>query len=205
MKLKVTGEYKSNKGSEATLKEKERALKAIISKKASMANKRLKRLEKNNLTNMPAYRNWVDYGGGAKFSVKGKNYNELQAELARVNKFIDNQTSTVRGARSVLKSIANTAGINYKKVGELYTKTNNFFSLASKVQQYMDNTAGAAQAIGYQKVWSVINDYVKENDVDLSESIEDMDSMLSDLVNLTMAEYEKQVADVMNDTFNSLW
>lgn len=203
--MSVTGKYTRDAGTDASLKAKERALKAEISKKASMANKRLKRLEKNNLTSMPAYRNWVDYGGGTKFSVKGKNYNELQAELARVNKFIDNQTSTVRGAHSVLKNVASTAGINYKNVGELYTKTTNFFSLASKVQQYMDNTAGAAQAIGYQKLWSVINDYVKENDVDLSESIEDMDSMVSDLLNLTMTEYEKQVSDVMSDTFNSLW
>ena len=170
-----------------------------------MANKRLKRLEKNGLTEMPAYRNWVDYGGGAKFSVKGKNYNELQAELSRVNKFIDNQTSTVRGAHKVLKNIANTAGINYKKVGELYTKTNNFFSLASKVQQYMDNTQGAAQAIGYQKLWTVINDYVKRNDVDLSESIEDMDSMVSDLIQLTVNVYEQEVSDVMSDTFNNIW
>ena len=203
--MSITEKYTRDAGTDANLKAKERVLKAEISKKASMANKRLKRLEKNNLTNMPAYRNWVDYGGGTKFSVKGRNYNELQAELARVNKFIDNQTSTVHGAQSVLKNIASTAGINYKNVGDLYTKTTNFFSLASKVQQYMGNTAGAAQAIGYQKLWTVINDYVEENDVDLSESIEDMDSMVSDLLNLTMTEYEKQVTDVMNDTFNSLW
>lgn len=203
--MSVTVKYTRDTSADNERKAKIRALKSEISKKASMANKRLKRLEKNGLTEMPAYRNWVDYGGGAKFSVKGKNYNELQAELSRVNKFIDNQTSTVRGAHKVLKSIANTAGINYKKVGELYTKTNNFFSLASKVQQYMDNTQGAAQAIGYQKLWTVINDYVKRNDVDLSESIEDMDSMVSDLIQLTVNVYEQEVSDVMSDTFNTIW
>lgn len=201
----VSAKYTRNSSFDSEMKAKERALKAEISKKASMANKRLKRLEKNSLTDLPAYRNWVDYGGGTKFSVKGKNYNELQAELSRVNKFIDNQTSTVRGSQSVLKNIANTAGINYKNVGELYSKTTNFFSLASKVQQYMDNTKGAAQAIGYQKLWTVINDYVQENDVDLSESIEDMDSMVSDLLNLTMNEYEQEVSDVMSDAFNNIW
>ena len=200
-----TVKYIRDAGTDASLKAKERVLKAEISKKASMANKRLKRLEKNGLTDLPAYRNWVDYGGGTKFSVKGKNYNELQAELSRVNKFIDDQTSTVRGSQSVLKNIASTAGINYKNVGELYSKTTNFFSLASKVQQYMDNTQGAAQAIGYQKLWSVINDYVKENDVDLSESIEDMDSMVSDLIQLTVNEYEQEVSDVMSDAFNNIW
>lgn len=187
------------------LQAKEKVLKAEISKKASMANKRLKRLEKNNLTNMPAYRNWVEYGGGTKFSVKGKNYNELQAELARVNKFIDNQTSTVRGANTVLKNIAKTTGVTYKNIGELYTKTNVFFELASKVQQYMDNTAGAAQAIGYQKLWSVINNYVKENNVDLAGGINDMESMISDLVELTENEYAQEAVDIVQQGFSELW
>lgn len=203
--MSVTVKYTRDTSADNERKAKIRALKSKISKKASMANKRLKRLENNGLTEMPAYRNWVDYGGGAKFSVKGKNYNELQAELSRVNKFIDNQTSTVRGAHKVLKNIASTAGVSYKNVGELYSKTTNFFSLASKVQQYMDNTQGAAQAIGYQKLWTVINDYVKRNDVDLSESIEDMDSMVSDLIQLTVNVYEQEVSDVMSDTFNNIW
>ena len=56
-----------------------RELKSEISKKASMANKRLNRLEKNGLTDLPSYKNWVDYNGGVKFSVKGKNYNELKS------------------------------------------------------------------------------------------------------------------------------
>lgn len=187
------------------LQAKEKALKAEISKKASMANKRLKRLEKNNLTNMPAYRNWVEYGGGTKFSVRGKDYNELQAELSRVNKFIDNQTSTVRGANTVLKNIAKTTGVTYKNVGELYTKTNMFFELASKVQQYMDNTAGAAQAIGYQKLWAVINNYVKENNVDLAGGINDMESMISDLVELTENEYAQEAVDIVQQGFSELW
>lgn len=203
--MKVTVEYTRNTGVDDERKAKIRELKSEISKKASMANKRLKRLENNNLTEMPAYKNWVDYGGGAKFSVKGKNYNELQAELSRVNKFIDDQTSTVRGAQSVLKNIASTTGISYENVGELYSKTTNFFSLVSKVQQYMDTTKGMAQAIGYQKLWAIINDYVEEEDIDLSESIEDMDSMVSDLISVTSRVYEQEVADVMSDTFNSIW
>ena len=154
---------------------------------------------------MPAYRNWVDYGGGTKFSVRGKDYNELQAELSRVNKFIDNQTSTVRGANTVLKNIANTTGITYKNVSELYTKTNNFFQLASKVGQYMENTAGAAQAIGYQKLWAVINNYVKDNSIDLSGSIDDMESMISDLVELTKNEYAQEAIDDIQQQFSDLW
>ena len=96
-KVKVT----KTKTDEQARKQRIRQLKQEISKKASMANKRLKRLEKNDLTNVPAYRQYVQ-GGGVKFSVKGKNYNQLQAELSRVNHFINSKTSTVRGTNSVL-------------------------------------------------------------------------------------------------------
>src|SRR5574344_962766 len=126
-----------SKSDERARKQKIRQLKQEISKKASMANKRLRRLEKNGLTDVPAYRQYVK-GGGVKFSVKGKNYNELQAELARVNHFIDSKTSTVRGTNSVLKDIANTAKIKYNNLSELYRNVNTFFSLASKVEDYLN-------------------------------------------------------------------
>ena len=48
------------------------------SRLASMANKRVKRLEENGLTDTPAYKAYLETGG--KFSVKGKSYNELQKE-----------------------------------------------------------------------------------------------------------------------------
>ena len=94
-------------------------LKAEVSRKASMANKRLVRLEKNNLTSSPAYQKWVDYKGGIKFSVRNKDYNQLQQELARVNQFIESKTSTVRGLNKVLKEMAKNTGIKYGSIKEL--------------------------------------------------------------------------------------
>ena len=43
-----------------------RALKQEISRKASMANKRVQRLERNDLKGTPAYQNYIS-GGGQKF------------------------------------------------------------------------------------------------------------------------------------------
>ena len=50
-------------------------LKKEVSRKASMANKRLVRLENNKLTDLPAYKQWKNYNGGVKFSIK-INYNK---------------------------------------------------------------------------------------------------------------------------------
>lgn len=179
-KIKVT----KTKTDEQARKERIRKLKQEISKKASMANKRLKRLENNDLTNVPAYRQYVQ-GGGVKFSVKGKTYNELQAELSRVNHFIDSKTSTVRGTNSVLKDIANTAKIKYNNLSELYSSVNQFFSIATKVEDYLNATGQTALAIGYQRIWEAINKYVEQEGKILLDTTRDLAKALPDIAKLT--------------------
>lgn len=179
-KIKVT----KTKTDEQARKQRIRQLKQEISKKASMANKRLKRLEKNDLTNVPAYRQYVK-GGGVKFSVKGKSYNELQAELSRVNHFINSKTSTVRGTNSVLKEIANTAKIKYNNLSELYSNVNQFFSIASKVEDYLNATGQTALAIGYQRIWEAINKYVEQEGKILLDTTRDLATALPDIAKLT--------------------
>ena len=179
-KIKVT----KTKTDEQARKQRIRQLKQEISKKASMANKRLKRLESNDLTNVPAYRQYVQ-GGGVKFSVKGKNYNQLQAELSRVNHFINSKTSTVRGTNSVLKEIANTAKIKYNNLSELYSNVNQFFSLATKVEDYLNATGQTALAIGYQRVWEAINKYVEQEGKILLDTTRDLAKALPDIAKLT--------------------
>ena len=172
------------KTDEQARKQRIRQLKQEISKKASMANKRLKRLENNDLTNVPAYRQYIQ-GGGVKFSVKGKSYNELQAELSRVNHFINSKTSTVRGTNSVLKEIANTAKIKYNNLSELYSNVNQFFSLATKVEDYLNATGQTALAIGYQRVWEAINKYVEQEGKILLDTTRDLAKALPEIAKLT--------------------
>ena len=178
--IKVT----KTKTDEQARKQRIRQLKQEISKKASMANKRLKRLERNDLTNVPAYKQYVQ-GGGVKFSVKGKNYNQLQAELSRVNHFINSKTSTVRGTNSVLKEIANTAKIKYNNLSELYSNVNQFFSLATKVEDYLNATGQTALAIGYQRVWEAINKYVEQEGKILLDTTRDLAKALPEIAKLT--------------------
>lgn len=180
-------------------KERIKQLKKEISKKASMANKRLKRLEKNGLQNSPSYRNWKEYGNGEKFSVKGKDYNQLQKELSRVNSFINAQTSTIRGTNKLLKGIAKESGLKYKKVSDLYAQTTNFFDLVSKVQQYMQNANMAGQTIGYQKIWQVVSEYSENGKVDLTKDVNNLDSIINELSNDIDSIYYEQMKE---DNFN---
>ena len=148
---------------------KTRLLKKEIQKKANVAHKRLKRLERNNLTELPAYQQWVK-GGKVRFGVRGKSYNELQAELGRLNRFIDSKTSLVRQANKHLKDIANMTGVSWKTVTELPEKLTNFFRIADKVDQYLRNIEGAGSAIGYHKIWEVVNEVVEGEEMDLDQS-----------------------------------
>lgn len=177
-----------------------RALKAEVSRKASMANKRLRRLEAKGLTSSPAYKMWVE-SGGAKFSVRGKNYNELQAELARVNHFIDAKTSTIRGVNRVLKDIAKTTGIETKDIVKIQNHAVKFFELTSKIEQYLRNTEDSASAIGYRKIFEVVSNYVKQEKLDLGKSEQDIDSLMPNLIGMMVRAVDTQIAEDMFKAF----
>ena len=176
--------------SEQKLKE----IKKEIKRKANIAHKRLKRLEENNLTELPAYKQWVK-DGKVRFGVKGKNYNELQAELGRLNRFLDSKTSLVREANKYLKDIAQMTGVEYKSVKELPNKLTNFFRISEKVEEYLRNIEGTASAIGYHKIWEVVNEVVEMEDKELSGSAEDMESIIQKAIDALDYEHFIEISD----------
>jgi hypothetical protein len=168
------------------------------SKVISMANKRISRLEKSNLTDSPAYAKLVDSKGNPKFSVKGLDHNQLQSEMSKVKKFVQAKTSTVRGINTTLKEMASNTGIKYKNLKELRSKASSFFNLASKVEQYLRNVEDVASAIGYQKIWEAINQYVKSENADFDE-VENSVEGLTDIVDGLLNGFEKGDVFTMNN------
>lgn len=161
------------------------AIKEDLRGKVAMANKRIARLEKNNLTELSAYRSWSNkdnWRGGEKFSSAGSNYRDLQKELARVDKFLNNKSSLVREANKQLKSIADNTGIKYEKVSDLPQLTSKFFELASKAEQYLRNVQGTV-AVQYQEIWQEINAYLEKESIDLNESGVDLEQILNEIMN----------------------
>lgn len=161
------------------------------SRKASVANKRLQRLEKNNLTDSPAYQQYIKSGGG-RFGVKGKSYNEIQREVSRLDKFLNSQTSTIKGINTNLKEMAANTGIKYKNLTDLRAKASKFFELASKVEQYLRTVEDMASAIGYQKIWEQVNVYVQKEKKTLENADDDIDQMIKD-VTKALKEYEDPI------------
>ena len=161
------------------------------SRLASMANKRLKRLEKNNLQDTPAYQKWLE-SGGEKFGIRGKDYNAVQKEMARMRQFINAQTSTVKGVNNVLKEIADNTGIKYKNLKELRQSSKQFFELSSKIEQYLRTVEDMASSIGYQKIWEQINQYVQTNKIELGEANNNIEELTQRIVDAMDIYNEKE-------------
>ena len=159
---------------------------AEIRKLTAKANKRIERLEKNGLESSPAYQKWVA-DGEVRFSVKGKNHNQLQKEVARLKRFLNSETSTVRGVNRTLKEMAVNTGIKYKNLKDLRTKSAKFFELASKVEQYLRTVDDIASAIGYQKIWEAINKYTKQRGEAIGEGGADIDAMVRTVTDMLKA------------------
>lgn len=147
------------------------------SRLASMANKRIMRLENKDLESSPAYNNWVR-DGSVRFGVRGKNHNELQSEVARMNLFLKSETSTIRGTSKVLQEMAKNTGISYTDLTDLHSKAGQFFELASKVKQYLRTVDDMASAIGYQEIWDAVHQYTNEQGIILGEAENDIESMV---------------------------
>lgn len=144
-------------------------LKKETSRLASMANKRLNRLENNNLTMMPSYMSW-QANGAIRFSVKGKSYNQLQSEYWRVKHFLDERTSTVRQANAFLKEMADNIGLRYGSLEELKDASAMFFELASKIEQYNRTIDSSVRAMDYQRIWTEIHNYIRDDDISLADA-----------------------------------
>lgn len=150
--------------------DKYKALRKEVSRMASAANKRLNRLQANDLQALPAFQAW-EQNGAIKFSVKGKDYNQLQREYWRLKNFLDDRTSTVRGANDFLREMAKNTGIKYNGLADLKEKSRSFFELAEKIKQYNKAIGQAAAALDYQKIWAQINEYVKRGDIELNSAL----------------------------------
>jgi hypothetical protein len=184
--------------------DKYKELRAEVSRMASMANKRLNRLENNNLTMLPAYQAW-EQNGSIRFSVKGKDYNQLQAEFWRLKNFLDDRTSTVREANAFLREMAENTGIKYNGLEDLKNKSTRFFELAEKIREYNQAIGQAAQALDYQKIWQQINTAVQQDALDLSEAVssdEQLERFLDFMKDVQPVEDNQEGYSLTNSNFD---
>ena len=153
-----------------------------VSRKASLANKRLARLEKNGLEQSPAYQKFLE-GGGTKFSIRGKTGSGLTKELIKINNFIEMKTSTVKGLNQVLKDTAARVGVEYEDIKQLQAYSSKFFELYNKSMQYLDTVENLGHAFDSTEVMETVRQLVKQEKIDLTDSEAALDGMIQRISN----------------------
>ena len=185
----------------------QKALRAQVSQLASMANKRLERLEKNELTSSPAYQKW-EQNGSHRFSVGGKSYSEVQSEYWRVKDFLEMRTSSVTGTKAVLQEIATNIGwgkIDFDNIALTQEQLSNFFKIADTVSQYLDSVDESAAALDYQEIWDTINAAYQEGKIDFNNAeldAEQMQGIVSKMLVLEGTQDMLEAFDNMLDEFS---
>lgn len=158
------------------------------------AKRNISDLQRHNLGDTPAIQK-LEENGKIKFSVKGKTYNELQSDYFRLKRFMEAETSTVKGATNVLENIAKNINIQYNDLNEIIVKSRVFFDIASKVEQILEAQSQLAFTMGYQTIWTAVNNMVERKKINLQDmpSIEEAASIVYDsLINEYLQEEREE-------------
>ena len=158
------------------------------------AKRNIKDLQRHNLGDTPAIQK-LEENGKIKFSVKGKTYNELQSDYFRLKRFAESETSTVKGATNVLENIAKNINIQYNDLNEIIVKSRVFFDIASKVEQILEAQSQLAFTMGYQTIWTAVNNMVERKKINLQDmpSIEEAANIVYDsLINEYLQEEREE-------------
>ena len=179
----------------------QKALRAQVSHLAGIANKRLDRLEKNELTSSPAYQKW-EQNGSHRFSVSGKSYSEVQSEYWRVKDFLEMRTSSVTGTKAVLQEIATNIGwgkIDFENIALTQEQLSNFFAIANTVSQYLDSVDESAAALDYQEIWNTINAAYQQGKIDFNNAELDAEQMQGIIGEMLVLEETQNMLEMFDD------
>ena len=182
----------------------QKALRAQVSHLASMANKRLDRLEKNELTSSPAYQKW-EQNGSHRFSVSGKSYSEVQSEYWRVKDFLEMRTSSVTGTKAVLQEIATNIGwgkIDFDNIALTQEQLSNFFAIADTVSQYLESVDESAAALDYQEIWNTINAAYQQGKIDFNSAELDAAQMQGIVSEMMVLEGTQGMLEMFDDVID---
>lgn len=167
----------------------EKYLRKVVTRLVSAGNKRLKRLSKSDVYSPAMYS--VMYWGDGKFSVKGKNLNQLRAEFVRIRNFFEMETSTVIKAKKVRDTVIN----NMAKEGVHITKEqyNRVFRAYEELKKRHPEIAN--KAFKYRTL----------SEITRNDHPEDVEKMISDMEKKLNNIYEEEMGEINIDEFSSLF
>ena len=176
--------------------EKQKAFRQEVSRLASKANKRLKRLGESDFNSSPAYQKWLKEGGDY-FSIRGKSQQDVWKEYYRVKSYLDSKTSSITGTKQVLMNRTESRGKNSETIDGVKEVASEYFELANKISQYV-NVKGLGAIYDSNQIYSQINLVTQEMGVDLTNAD------FNDLLNYVTSEIDRDYYLNQNDNDNDL-
>lgn len=165
--------------------EKQKDFRKEVSRLASMANKRIKRLAESDFSSSPAYQKWKKEGGKF-FSIRGKSQADVWKEYYRVTDFINSKTSSITGTKKVLSNMNEYTGMKLDSVQDVQAVASEFFSLYTKVAEYI-KVKGMGAIYDSNQVYKQIILSVEELETDLINA--DMSGLLDYIVDRIDDDY----------------
>lgn len=165
-------------------------LSAIASRLVSASNKRIRRLEKTPYGEYaPSMR--IVRQRGEKFSVKGKDVNQLRNEIKQMRKFLNMKTSTVSGWKKVQKNMGERLG------GEMtIEQTNKFWEVYHKLES---QEGGLMSIIGdSDRIQKLLHQEVSSGDSDdiFQRMMDNLDAIYEEMMDV--GDPSEDVSDVFS-------
>jgi hypothetical protein len=166
----------------------EKYLRKAVTRLVSAGNKRLKRLAQSDVYS-PAWYS-VMYWGKGKFSVKGKNLNQLRAEFIRIRKFFEMETSTVIKAKKVRDTVISSM----EKEGVRITKEqyNRVFRAYEELKQRHPEISNVAFK------YRALTEITRLDSPNVDKIVSDMETKLNDI-------YEEEMEELALDEFSNMF
>lgn len=162
-----------------------------------MANRRIQNIQNGGYLSPAVQALGIDVNDTTftKFSTKGKDWNEIKIQYARVIGFLQNPTSTAQGSRQWQKSVQNSLGFSdklMKKVVKVIKENQNDFVLKSPVENVKEEFETAASDISdFLERESKNEKNLQQLENELNEDITDVQSSITnDVINSILDSFK---------------
>lgn len=183
-----------------------------VQKMVNRANSMLDKLERNNLENTPSYRTFTDSEGRSRFGIKGMTNEQVNAEFQRVKNFLDNETSTVKGAKNYINQMSKITGMD---VEQAKNNIDTFWKIADEVRKGLQAAKHSYLALDSERVIDAVQSVIQEHESGansiqtmgdaLQSAFEHLQEELPLNIDTSTAAYLDEYADKMKVAGNTIY
>ncbi len=180
-----------SKTSQRTRVEKEyKTRKKQVQRLYERMQKRMKVLEKNDMANSPAYKDFMRF---SQNRTKGQSRSsidiaEIRTELKELSRIDKMKTSGYKKILGTMKKVASNMNIKYSTEKDLIASSKNYFKVFERANQYLNTVSGTSINYDSERVINSINTLVESEKIELFNQSLDLDLLVKEVSDLVIKE-----------------